>query len=329
MNRQTETREEQEASSDFIRSVFQLSSGDIVKEKKKTSPLAFLLNHLRVVVLLLCCAVLIWSLQYIVRSLVHYQKADDLYQDVGNLVMGGDGMSGTDIMLGSPMMPSSPDYNACQGLSDEDLNDIITPKPINEKYERIKNKLHSLKELYPDLYGWIELPNTPINYPIMQSDDNDYYLTHSYNGSYLQAGSIFADYRCGSSPKDNYNLILYGHHMSASNVGSMFNSLDKFLDGEFFRNNNTIYIYTLDGMYTYQVFSVYTTDKYYPYIQTMFTSGENFVAFAERMASNSVHHNGDLQFKPSDRLLTLSTCTNLSGDGRLAVQAVLVDAYTN
>ena len=328
MSEYTENNNGNESSSDFIRSVFTLSSDDIIKEKKKKSPSAFIFDHIRTIVLIVCGAVLVWSLQYIIKSLIHYQKADNIYNDIGNIIMGDNGENGAEAMLASPKTPISPNYSACQELSDNDLNDIITTKPINEKYERIKNKLYSLKELYPDLYGWIELPNTQINYPIMQTDNNDYYLTHSYTGSSLQAGSIFADYRCDSTLMDNYNLVLYGHHMSASNVGSMFHSLDKFLDEDFFRNNNTIYIYTLDGMYTYKVFSVYSTDKYYPYIQTVFTSVNSFVSFAERIAGNSIYQVDNLDFGSSDRLLTLSTCTNLTGDGRLAVHAVL-DSYIN
>ncbi len=328
MSEYTDRNSESEPATDFTRSVFTLSSDDIIKEKKKKSPSAFILDHIRTIVLICCGAVLIWSLQYIIRSLIHYQKADNIYNNIGNIIMGNDGENGVDAMLASPRAPVSPDYSACQKLSDQELNDIITPKPVNEKYERIKNKLYSLKERYPDLYGWIELPNTLINYPIMQTDNNEYYLTHSYTGSSLQAGSIFADYRCDGTLMNNYNLVLYGHHMSASNVGSMFHSLDNFLDEDFFRNNNTIYIYTLDGMYAYKVFSVYSTDKYYPYIQTVFTSVDSFVSFAERIEGNSIYHIEGQKFGAADRLLTLSTCTNLTGDGRLAVHAVL-DSYIN
>ena len=122
---------------------------------------------------------------------------------------------------------------------------------------------------------------------------------------------------------DNRNLILYGHHMSTSSLGSMFQSLDNYLDENFFRNNNEIKIYTLDGAYTYKVFSVYVTDKYYPYITTYFPDEDSFVSFAERIAANSVHK-ADFTVGAGDSILTLSTCNNRSEDGRLAVHAVLV-----
>ena len=305
---------------EFADSVFGLSADDIVKEKRRKSPLDFLLDHMRTVVLIVCGAVLIWSFQYIVKSLIHYRKANDSYGQIGDIIK-GDG--GADIMLPSAVSPASPDYNSCKKLSQDDLDSIIKPTPVDPEYERIKNKLYSFKEQYPNLYGWIILENTKINYPIMQTDNNEYYLRHGYDGKSLMSGSIFADYRCEKKLTDNRNLILYGHHMSTSSLGSMFQSLDNYLDENFFRNNNEIKIYTLDGAYTYKVFSVYVTDKYYPYITTYFPDEDSFVSFAERIAANSVHK-ADFTVGAGDSILTLSTCNNRSEDGRLAVHAVLV-----
>lgn len=307
--------------SGFSDSVFELSAKDIVKVKRKKSPLDFLLDHLRSVVLIICGAVLIWSLQYIVRSLIHYRKANDSYGQIGDLIK-GDG-DDAEIMLPSAVSPASPDYESCKKLSQDDINDIIKPNPIDPEYERIRNKLYALKEQYPDLYGWIVLENTNINYPIMQTDNNDYYLNHGYDGKSLQAGAIFADYRCDRTLMSNKNLILYGHHMSSAALGAMFRPLDNFLSEDFFKNNGEIKIYTLDGAYTYKVFSVYTTDKYYPYITTYFPDDDSFASFAERIAGNSIHKS-ELTVGAEDHILTLSTCSNRTADGRLAVHAVLI-----
>ncbi len=304
---------------DFVRSVIELSPDDIVKaDKKRRSPLVFLTEHLRILILLVCTVVLVWSVIYILDTLNHYAMAEDLYGDLGELIMGNSG--GAEIMFASPQAALSPDYNASQNLTPEDF-EIPT---INKEYELIRNKLMTLKKQYPDLYGWIILEGTVINYPIMQSTDNDYYLDHSYDGSKLKAGAIFADYRNNRDLMRNYNLVLYGHHMTNE---TMFNSLDKFLDESFFRTNNIINIYTLDGMFTYRVFSVYETDKYYPYIRTVFSSRESFINFANEMRDNSIHSIPGLTFDANDRILTLSTCTNRSDDGRLAVQAVMIEYY--
>ena len=80
-------------------------------------------------------------------------------------------------------------------------------------------------------------------------------------------------------------------------------------------------------MFTYRVFSVYETVMTYPYIRTRFESREHFVAFAEEIRDNSIFKVPDLTFATDDRILTLSTCTNRSDEGRLAVHAILVDYH--
>ncbi len=306
--------------SDFVRSVIELSSDDIaLPEKKKRSVSTFLSYHLRTFFLFLCVVVLLWSGFFILDSLRQYVEAETIY---GDLVMDNDGR--VEIMFSSPQSVLTPDYLASQNLTDEDINDITNGSSLNKDFERVRSKLASLKKKYPDLYGWITLEGTPINYPIMQAADNDYYLDHSYTGSKLKAGAIFADWKCDRDLMRNYNLVLFGHHMTNN---TMFHSLDKFLNENFFRTNNIVKIYTLDGMFTYQVISVYETNKYYPYIRTSFTTRESFVTFANQMRDNSIHKVPDLTFDTDDRLLTLSTCTNRSEDGRLAVHAVMIDYY--
>lgn len=306
---------------EFLRSVIDLSPDDIVTtEKKKGSLLSFLTRHIRTAIFGICLIVLIGSGVYLTEILIDYGRADSIYDHIGDVIMGEGG--GMDMMFGSPQSPLTPDYNASQNLSDDEIQDITSSGAVDKDYERIRNKLYGLKQKYPDLYGWIHLPGTVISYPIMQSTDNDYYLDHSYTGTKLKAGSIFADYRCMDELMRNYNLVLYGHHMTNN---AMFNSLDKFLDRKFFDTNNIIYVYTLDGMFTYRVFSVYETVMTYPYIRTRFDSREHFLAFAKEICGNSIHQVPDQTFTTDDRILTLSTCTNRSEEGRLAVHAVMID----
>ncbi len=309
--------------SEFVRSVMEMTPDAIApREKKKFSPLTFLLDHIRLFALLACGLVLALSVRYIVHSLVGYGEAEDVYGNVADAVVGGSGENGVEEMLSSYGGQATPDYEASQNLSAEDLQGVTGQTGVNREFERFRSKLYSLKQRYPNLYGWIELPGTNINYPIMQSEDNDYYLDHSYTGSYLEAGSIFADYRCSRTALENKNLILYGHHMANQ---SMFHALDNFLERDFFEKNGTVIVYTLDGMYTYRIFSVYATDKYYPYITTYFPTDESFLEFAERVKGNSIHPT-DTQFCAEDKILTLSTCSNRTRNGRLAVHAVLVSS---
>lgn len=304
----------------FIESIDSLKIEDLGDAKKeKKSVIGFILGNIRYVILLVCVAVLAVSLISIVKSLVGYSKAGEIYNDI-SVSEEGAVLS----MFSSVKSPYTPCYAACQVLTDSEITDISGSSKVNRDFEIMRNKLYQLQLKYPDTYGWISIPGTNIEYPIMQSDDNSYYLDHSYNGAKLPAGAIFADYRNSRTLVDNYNLVLYGHHMTAN---LMFHSLDKYRSESFFSENNKIIIYTLDGMYTYEICSVYETDKYYDYIRTYFSSPDSFVIWATEMISNSIHET-DKKATEHDRILTLSTCTNRGSDGRLCVQAIMVKHYS-
>ncbi len=314
-----------EEPNEFVRSVIKLSPDDITKKKGESrSPLSFLLDHLRIVVFCICLAVMIWSGFYLIDTLQQYAEAEDMYDSLVDMVVGNAGLM-EPMSLSSQSFPTR-DHKASQDSSGGDIDDPIIPQRpvINKEYERIRNQLEALKKQYPDLYGWIVLEGTVINYPIMQAKDNDYYLDHSYKGTKLKAGAIFADYRNSRTLMQNKNLVLYGHHMSNN---TMFHSLDKFLAKSFFETNNIVKIYTLDGMFTYQVFSVYETNMYYRYIQTVFKSAKDVDAFVNEIAENSIHKASGVTLNGDSRILTLSTCTNRSEIGRLAVHAVMIDSY--
>ncbi len=327
MEKNRDIKTEYHEQTDFVRSVFSLSPEDISRDGQKKKRADRSRAIVKFTALALCAAVFAGAAKFVAESFIHYQKADNIYGGIGDIVMGQSSGNSLLPLISSPQNPMSPDYSACQELSDEDLGSIVKPKPVDAEFERIKNKLLSIKSVYPDLYGWIVLPGTPINYPIMQTTDNKYYLVHSYTGSYLKAGAIFADYRNSDDPLANQNLILYGHHLSNS---SMFSSLDRYLNKDFFLNNNKIYIYTLEGKYTYSVISVYNTNADDPYITTSFTAtGEgSFYEFGKMITEKSIFQRSDLAVHPADRILTLSTCSNREDDGRLAVHAVF-ETFSN
>lgn len=114
----------------------------------------------------------------------------------------------------------------------------------------------SLNNVYPDAIGWLYIPNTSISYPVMQSDDNDYYLSHAYDGSYLKAGSVFLDYRCENRFMNPINIV-YAHNMKN---GSMFAGVLNFADPAYFDNHRYGWIATPETVYRVDFFSCTRTD---------------------------------------------------------------------
>lgn len=309
--------------SEFERSLTEIKPKEIKGKGKQGQSLSDrLFRHARLGVLLICCLVLTVCLFYLGNTFINYLRTDRIYNSLDKNLMAGGPFP--DPMFASPVSPLTPDYDDSQKLTDEDISGITGSLAVNRDFERMRNKLLDLKRQYPDVYGWVYIPNTTISYPIMQSIDNDYYLYRDYTGKYLMAGSIYADYHCDRDLLQNYNVVLYGHHMANN---TMFHSLDKFFSEDFFYNNNKVYVYTLDGMFTYEVFSVYQTTMYYHYIRTIFQEPEIFTDFIGEMKENSLFPVEDFPYDATTRLLTLSTCNNRTEEGRIAVHAVMVDRY--
>ena len=200
----------------------------------------------------------------------------------------------------------------------------VTVHSYNAELEKMRAFLQSAKRTCPDLYAWINVSGTNINYPITQSEDNSYYLNHAANGDYNPEGSIFADYRNDSVLTKNYNTVFYGHNISN---GEMFHDVTKFFKDEYF-NNVYIYVSTMDGIYIYEPFAVYETAYDSDYFKVRFSSGEDFVAFAEDCQKLSAKSK-NITFSSKDRVLTLSTCTNGYFTQRYALHARLVRTITD
>jgi len=207
------------------------------------------------------------------------------------------------------------------GMEAENSNEVVTieKKEYNEELEMMRAGLASLATINSDVYGWITVEGTNINYPLVQGTDNDYYLNHAYTGEFLPIGSIFVDFRCEDSITRNFNTVIYGHNIQ---TGTMFHDVTKFFRDEYF-NGTYIYVYTPDGIYVYEPFSIYKTREDYNYFRTGFTSAEDFIEFAEELAANS-EKKKDVTFTKNSRILTLSTCTNIVQSERYALHAKLV-----
>lgn len=175
----------------------------------------------------------------------------------------------------------------------------------------------------PDTIGWIKVLGTDINYPVVQTNNNDFYLTHSFDKSYNKAGWIFADY-INKNLKNNEldkNTIIYGHNRQNN---SMFGTLSNVFKEEWLSNKENYYINfsTLNNNMVWEVFSTYTIEKEEYYIQSNFSSDEEYISFLNTIKNRSTYKY-DVNISKEDKILTLSTCTNV-GEGRTVLHAKLI-----
>ena len=175
------------------------------------------------------------------------------------------------------------------------------------KMNLINVNFDELLKINNETKGWIQVNGTNINYPFVQTNNNDYYLTHSFNKSYNQAGWVFMDYRNNTTDYDK-NTILYAHGM---NNKTMFGSLRNILSSSWYDNtdNHIIKLSTPTENTLWQEFSVYHIETTNDYIQTRFTSDEEYQNFLNKLKNRSAVE-FDTSINANDKILTLSTCYN-------------------
>lgn len=187
------------------------------------------------------------------------------------------------------------------------------------KFPLIDVDINTLKSKNSDTIGWINVNNTNINYPYVQGKDNSYYLTHSYDKSYNEAGWVFLDYRNSSTLSDKNN-ILYAHSRLDK---TMFGSLSKTLKSNWYNNkdNHIIRLSTESENTMWQIFSVYKIPEESYYITTNFNTDSEYETFLNTIKERSIH-NFNTTLTIEDKVLTLSTC--YSDTERTVVHAKLI-----
>lgn len=178
-----------------------------------------------------------------------------------------------------------------------------------------------LESINKDVAGWLYMEALPdISYPIVQGTDNDYYLHHTYKKEEVFAGSIFVDCK-NSKDFSDQNTIVYGHNMKN---GSMFGTLKQYKLQETIDKSPYFWIITPDEAYKYKIFAVYTANVDGDTYTLIKGPGTETVEYGESMKSKSDIDMGEYEFKQTDKMVTLSTCTGDSAT-RFVVQGVRVD----
>lgn len=179
-------------------------------------------------------------------------------------------------------------------------------------------KFDELLQRNSDTVGWVQVGGTSANYPVVQTTDNSYYLTHAFDGSYNPAGWLFADYRCDMVNLGR-NTIIYGHERLNA---TMFGSLKLMLEEEWFNNpdNHVVRFATPTQSMVFQVFSIFVVEPESRYLTTDFASDADWLAFLQEMQARSIYDFG-VTLTAQDQIITLSTCY---GEDRQVVMARLV-----
>ena len=233
----------------------------------------------------------VFSIGYLIYYYSYYEKNDIEYSELSTLVKEDSG-----------------------GTVEINYTEKQDKPPILKKYETLYNKNRKL-------IGWLKIEGCDIDYPVMQTSNNEYYLDHNYNQEYDKNGSLFLDKDCDAAfPNDN--MIIYGHHMKS---GKMFGNLNYYSKESFWEDNKE---FTFDTIYetgTYAVMYVFRSKiyseeeivfKYYQFIDA--TSENEFNSNMEEMANMSLYDTG-VTASYGDRLITLSTCDSSEEDGRFVV----------
>lgn len=173
------------------------------------------------------------------------------------------------------------------------------------KMNLITVNFDELKQMNCNTKGWIQVNGTNINYPFVQTEDNKYYLTHSFDKSYNDAGWVFLDYRNNINSLQK-NTIIYAHsRIDTTMFGSLKNILKSgWLDN---KNNYVIKLSTETENTLWQVFSVYHIPTTNDYIQVNFNSNDEFKTWANMLRNRSAH-NFNTSVNENDNILTLLTC---------------------
>jgi len=192
-----------------------------------------------------------------------------------------------------------------------DINDEGQSEKLNydEDYE-------SYASANSDVIGWISVPNTIIEYPVVITTDNDYYLHYNYKKEKSKSGAIFMDYR-DADFENARHIIIYGHNMRN---GTMFHDLNSYKYKDFFDQNPVITLYYKGTKYEYEIFAADVVLADINFIRTKFKSDDDFVDYFTEFKSYSKFSN-DVTVSADDQVLTLSTCTYEYDDSRFIVQA--------
>lgn len=217
------------------------------------------------------------------------------------------------------MLVYSPQPIAKEALAKAVNNDSEKPSadriPEDTKEELIE-QVRRLSAEHSNSVAWLYIPDTNINYPVMQSGDNEYYTRRAADGSYLYAGSLFMDYRCSSDFSD-FNSVIYGHNMGN---GTMFADIPNYENEEYFMEHSYGWLTTDDNVQLIDFFAVARTVD----TSGLYLADSTFEKWDSQLR-NCASIYKEIEVTESDHLLMLSTCTGAEGSSRTILAGKIIE----
>lgn len=196
--------------------------------------------------------------------------------------------------------------NTCSEISFNTFQDIDTHSNSDEvvlsKVEQLQQEYHNL-----DIKAVLSIDNSDFSEIVVQSLDNDYYLTHNYAKEQAPLGAIFADYRV--QLESEKKVLIYGH--SSTKGDAPFNYLEEYYDPDFYENHKYITLETKDNTYQYEIFSVYVETSDFTYMNLFFDNQDDWYSHILKLQSKSLYAI-DTNLTAEDDILILQTCSNHS-----------------
>ncbi len=267
---------------------------------------------------------------FLIKTAIDSKRRADEMSDLVKVI------TGTEIDVTSSDTPQSSESTS----TSDGVEPTATPEPVDPFEESLRLAeeagapipdlevdLENLqKTVNADIYAWIYVPGTKVNYPILQHPtDDSYYLNYNLDGSKGYPGCIYSEKTYNNKEFTDHNTVLYGHNMKN---GTMFGSLHRYEDEEFFNENRYIYVYTQEKLLVYKIFAAYVHSNEHLLYNHNFDLPEMAALYFEtvrternmnRIYDDSMELNGEEYF------ITLSTCINNKPENRFLVQGVLIN----
>ena len=258
-------------------------------------------NRVFIIIFIICIAVAAFAGFKLISIGLSYKQADDEYVALKEYTTQAD--------VKEPESDTADDAG-------EDQTENPDQPPIEVDFE-------ALQSINPDIIGWIYIGVEDISYPIVQADDNDYYLHRTVEGTDNFAGSIFLEYQNSPDFSDS-NSIIYGHNMKDL---SMFAKLHFIYEYEDYLIDDKFWIITPEASYEYQMFNIeYTVSDGDAY--TLFSGpSEDVTDYISRKAASSLVQFPLNDYDENSKIVTLSTCTSSYGEGRYVVQGIRIGTW--